>query len=198
MAESPLHAPLAPPTAGGEPLSGSETLAESSVNLVRTGARATEVLEFERAVVAFFVDAAQLLGIPKSVAAIYGICFANAEPLGFGEIHERLEISSGSISQGLKALREIGALRVVQSRQEKRDRFEPDLELKKLIRHYIDGRLEKHLNTGRLRLQAMEQLVPTDTGNEATILRPRLQSLCEWHDKTRALLPLVKGVLKLI
>lgn len=198
MAQKPLHAPSVSPIAGREPLAGSTTTSESAVHLVRAGARARETLEFERAVVAFFVDAAQLLGIPKSVAAIYGICFANAEPLGFAEIHERLEISSGSISQGLKALREIGALRVVQSPNEKRDRFEPDLELKKLIRHYIDGRLEKQLNTGRLRLQAMEQVVPRDSGEESRILRPRLQSLSEWHDKTRALLPLVKSVLKLI
>lgn len=198
MAENPLHAPLGPPPAARGPESDGAVAAEANVNLVRAGVRAKEALEFERAVVAFFVDAAQLLGIPKSVAAIYGICFANAEPLGFAEIHERLEISSGSISQGLKALREIGALRVVQSRNEKRDRFEPDLELKKLIRHYIDGRLEKQLNTGRLRLQAMEQVVPRDSGMESGILRPRLQSLCEWHDKTRALLPLVKNVLKLI
>lgn len=60
----------------------------------------------------FFVDAADMLGVPKSVAAIYGICFASPEPLSFAEIEARLDISKGSISQGLRVLREVGALRV--------------------------------------------------------------------------------------
>lgn len=68
------------------------------------------------AIVSYFVDAAALLGIPKSVAAIYGICFASAEPLSHSDIHARLELSAGSISQGLKLLREVGALRVAEAR----------------------------------------------------------------------------------
>ena len=61
---------------------------------------------------AFFLEAADILGVPKSVAAIYGICFASPQPLGFSEIQARLDISAGSISQGLRVLREIGALKV--------------------------------------------------------------------------------------
>ena len=55
--------------------------------------------------VEFFVKAADLLGIPKSVAAIYGICFASPEPLSFADIEARLDISRGSISQGVASAR---------------------------------------------------------------------------------------------
>ena len=42
-------------------------------DLVLQGERADSVVAFEGQVVDFFVDAADLLGVPKSVAAIYGI-----------------------------------------------------------------------------------------------------------------------------
>jgi hypothetical protein len=78
--------------------------------LVVPGDRPADVVAFERQVVGFFVDAADLLGVPKSVAAIYGIVFASPQPLSFADIEVRLDISKGSISQGLRVLREIGAL----------------------------------------------------------------------------------------
>ncbi len=80
--------------------------------MVRSGTRAAELVSFEDAVVSFFVDAADMLGVPKSVAAIYGICFASPEPLSFSDINDRLDISSGSISQGLRVLKEVGALKI--------------------------------------------------------------------------------------
>lgn len=73
----------------------------------------SETAAVSSAIVAYFVDAAALLGVPKSVAAIYGTCFASSEPLSFSEIQERLDLSAGSISQGLKLLREMGALKIV-------------------------------------------------------------------------------------
>ena len=65
--------------------------------------RPAERVEFEVAVVDFFVGAAHLLGVPKSVAAIYGIVFASAAPLSFADIAARLDLSQGSISQGLRS-----------------------------------------------------------------------------------------------
>ena len=102
---------------------------------------------------------------PKSVAAIYGLCFASAEPLSFADINDRLDLSQGSISQGLRVLREMGALRVVPvdtaepspapPETRRREFFAPDLELRKLVSHWIEQRLEKQLKAGKGRLQAM-------------------------------------------
>jgi len=68
--------------------------------MIRAAGRPADVVAFEEAVVAFFFDAAEILGVPKSLAAIYGVCFASPEPLSFSEVQERLDISAGSISQG--------------------------------------------------------------------------------------------------
>ena len=61
--------------------------------LILPGERPENVVSFETEVVGFFVDAADLLGVPKSVAAIYGIIFASPQPISFASIEARLDIS---------------------------------------------------------------------------------------------------------
>jgi len=61
--------------------------------------------------VAVFADLVVLLGLPKSMGEIYGFVFASAEPPTFADIEQKLGLSKGSVSQGLRALRELGAVR---------------------------------------------------------------------------------------
>jgi len=138
-----------------------------------------------------------MLGVPKSVAAIYGICFASPEPLSFSDVRERLDISAGSISQGLRVLKEVGALKVVIAPTDNRECFTPDLGMRKVISHFLEARLEKQLNSGHGRLEAIVKSVPTTRNGSAKVLRERLKSLQAWHSKARAVLPVVKVFLKL-
>jgi DNA-binding transcriptional ArsR family regulator len=192
--------------------------------LVTEKNRPADVVAFEDAVVSFFVDAADMLGVPKSVAAIYGICFASAEPLSFSEIDERLDISSGSISQGLRVLKEVGALKVVghgpalsviRDSEEPTDsgrstsneeritaarsaaRYEPDLELRKLVLHWIERRLQAQLSSGRNRLQEICDSIPNGSATSLDTLKTRFESLQTWQDKAHSLLPIAKTFLKL-
>lgn len=175
-----------------------QSAAETAVptGLVLPGDRPVGVVAFEEQVVGFFVRAADLLGVPKSVAAIYGIVFATPRPLSFAEIEERLDISKGSISQGLRVLREVGALKEVSTEADKTELFTPDLELRKLVGRFLENRLEKQLTAGSSRLAALGKAVPGRNG-EAAELRKRLQSLSDWHSKAKALLPVARTILKL-
>jgi hypothetical protein len=168
------------------------------------------MVAFERSLVAFFLEAADMLGVPKSVAAIYGICFASPEPLSFADIEARLDISKGSISQGLRVLREVGALKVASgtslsalspqlsaSSARSRELYEPDLKLRKLAAHWIENRLQTQLNAGRTRLQGIVKAVPAGKNGSAKVLKDRVKTLQAWHDQTRKVLPVVKTFLKL-
>ncbi len=159
--------------------------ADLSWRLVRADGRPADVVAFEEAMVSFFLEAAEMLGVPKSVAAIYGICFASPEPLSYTDVRDRLDISSGSVSQGLRILQGVSALKVISLPNSKRELFEPDLELRKLITHYLEERVEKQLNSGRNRLKAIAQAVPEGPDGSGKILRARLKSLQGWHDKSR-------------
>jgi DNA-binding transcriptional regulator GbsR (MarR family) len=168
-----------------------------SWTLVRSEGRPREVVAFEEEVVAFFLDSANLLGVPKSLAAIYGICFASPEPLSFTEVQERLDLSSGSISQGLRILREVGALKVVKTEMDSREFLTPDLELRKLIQHWLTERLQRQLTAGQGRLQTIEKTLPGGRTPSAKVLRARIKSLQGWHDKASSILPFVRTALKL-
>ena len=164
--------------------------------LVLPGNRQTEMVAFENAMVDFFLDAAGLLGAPKSVAAIYGIVFASPSPLSFAEIEARLDISKGSISQGIRVLREIGALKEVSSPAERVELFAPDMELRRLIKRFLEQRLQKQLDAGKARLSALKRALPNSDYPEAGILHSRFNQLQTWHKKARALIPVVKVFLK--
>jgi HTH-type transcriptional regulator, glycine betaine synthesis regulator len=185
--------------------------------LVKAGNRPDNVVAFEESVIGFFIEAADLVGAPKSVAAIYGICFASPEPLSFSEINARLEISSGSISQGLRVLHEVGALKITSGVDLTRTaetvssppnlgpkdpqngkwaaRYKPQLELRKLLQHWIDKRLQEQIVAGRRRLKLIIARVPRQSP-EYTILSQRLGALDAWHSKAEAVVPLLNGLLR--
>jgi DNA-binding transcriptional regulator GbsR (MarR family) len=165
--------------------------------LVRMDGRDEEIAAFEAAMVGFFVDAADLLGVPKSVAALYGICFAAPEPLSLVDIEKKLDLSKGSISQGVRFLRQIGALQEVSTAADRVERFVPDMKLRKLAAHWLEERLQKQLNSGQIRLKAIGKLIPPDQNGSTENLSARLQALQDWHDRTQSLLPIVRTFLKL-
>lgn len=172
-------------------------LRRSAENMVLAHGRDPEVVAFEMAVVSYFLDAATLLGMPKSLAAIYGICFASSESLSATDIKKRLDLSVGSICQGLRLLRGVGALVEVSAPSDRSERFEPDIELRKLILHYLEQRVEKQLDAGKNRIRGIKTAIPRRDPAFAEKLAARIESLEGWHTKSRALLPLVKGALRL-
>ena len=165
--------------------------------LVLAGQRPPEVTAFEGAMVDFFVDAAELLGVPKSVAAIYGIVFASPVPISFADIESRLDISKGSVSQGLRVLREVGAIKEVSAASDKAELFEPDLEMRKLVQRFIENRLAKQLKSGGSRLDQLANTLPKGRNGETAVLKTRVKQLQNWNSKAKALLPIAKTFLKL-
>lgn len=168
--------------------------------VVASGREAHEV-EFEEGMVTFFVDAADLLGVPKSVAAIYGVIFASVTPLSFSEITARLNLSGGSVSQGIKLLREMGAIKAVppegEGESRGRDRFVPDLELRQLMRRFIEQRLEAQLDRGDRNLENLATTASAYAPDNHDLIAQRLSKLRRWHSRARAVIPLVKTALKL-
>jgi DNA-binding transcriptional regulator GbsR (MarR family) len=166
-------------------------------DLLQKQERSASVVGFEEAVVDFFVDAADLLGVPKSVAVLYGIVFASPQPLSFADIQARGTLSKGSVSQGLRVLREMGAIKEVSAPADRSELFTPDLEMRRLIQRFLEQRLEKQLAAGKSRLSALQRSLPNLEKSHAETLRSRLEQLQSWHEKARALLPIARTFLKL-
>jgi DNA-binding transcriptional ArsR family regulator len=150
-----------------------------------------DVTAFEAEVVGVFVGLAQAVGLPKSYGEIYGLLFASAQPLGFTEIQTRLGLSKGSVSQGLRALREIGAVVVAGDFPGRREGYMAATELRPLVAALLRGTLEPQLAHGTARLKVAAGLLGglKVLPHDRRVLARRLDKLQSWHRKAGGLLP---------
>jgi Predicted transcriptional regulators len=151
---------------------------------------------WEIATIELFVRAAGMIGLPKSIGEIYGLLFCSAQPLSFDELEARLQISRGSVSQGLKILRQIGAIKLSYVPGSRKDHYQAELSMKRLIRGFAKDQFSPHLDSGLDRLNAIESLVRglEDPAQQAHAAK-RLETLRTWHQRTQKLLPVVMAVL---
>jgi DNA-binding transcriptional ArsR family regulator len=168
--------------------------------------RAGNHADFQSECVAFFAEAVQIFGVPKSIGQIYGLLYASPEPLSFSDIVERLEISKGSASQGLQLLRSLGAVKPVSRsysltvRQSDgataRDYYEPELGLRRLLGGIIRGRIEPLAGQGRLRMRRLRELAEaTADGAHKEFQLERVEQLETWRRQVTLLLPVLKTLL---
>lgn len=186
------------------------TLSDSS-NSAETPPAGVEV--FEQEVVAVFADLVALLGLPKSMGEIYGLLFAASEPLSFADIERKLGLSKGSVSQGLRALRDLGAIREADTedgpaapetggeagRGARATRWVAVIELRKLVGALLRDRLTPYLQDqeGHVERAArgLAELPPEWAPQRARMLRARLDKLQTWQSRGRTILPLVGKLL---
>lgn len=150
---------------------------------------------FERECVALFSDYLHVLGIPKSIGAIYGALFASPEPLCFTQIVEKLGISKGSVSQGLAFLRQSGAVKEVQISNDRREFFEPELSLRRLASGLIKEKIEPLARDGRSSLFGLKRILATASPGQGKFQITRIRQLETWHRQLRLVIPAVQAVL---
>src|SRR5579862_6810142 len=91
--------------------------------------------------VALFVQLCRLLGQPPSLGEIYGLLFVSARPLPLDELIARLAISKAYGSQGLKFLRNFGAVRMVYKPGDRRVHYEAVAELRSLATRFLHDQI---------------------------------------------------------
>ena len=157
---------------------------------------ATNILaEWEVSLVDLFLNAAQSVGLPKSLGQIYGLLFCRDESLSMGEIMELLQISKGSASQGLRALKQLGAVNLVFERNDRKERFLAEIRLRKLVSGFIREQGEPHLEKGLARLENLENLLSSEEDlDSAHRGKCKEKILVGWHRQMSRLLPLVKMI----
>lgn len=141
--------------------------------------------------IAVFVRVADTLSVPRSIGEIYGLLFCSERPLCFEDIGRRLRISAGSVSQGLRFLRAIGAVKPVYQPGERRDYFAAETSLRRLAAGFLKEKLEPHLEGGRERLEALEARLDASGEAAPAHLVERLHLLQNWQRQGGGLLPLI-------
>ena len=159
-------------------------------------AKPNTLVEIERQVVSLFADGVRVAGLPRSVEEIYGLLFVSAEPLAMDDLVVRLNISKGSVSQGLKFLRTLGAIREVEGPDVRRTYYEGDIELKKLVGGFIREQMRPHMESGKDRLKSLEaEVAKEEDGAKQAFYDERVKKLERWLKQAKLVLPLIQRVL---
>ena len=150
------------------------------------------IFDLESELILFFVNAAQAIGLPKSYGEIYGLYYASDEPLTLDEVIERLQISKGSASQGIRFLKSINALNTVYHPGDRRDHHIAESSLRRIADGLIQQKIAPQLQEGAQRLKALKSEYPTA---DLKPLKEKLNNIESWSKKANLLLPFVSKFL---
>jgi DNA-binding transcriptional regulator GbsR (MarR family) len=156
-----------------------------------------------------FVQMTQSLGSPRSLGEIYGLLYATPRPLSFQDIAERLNLSKGSVSQGLRFLRTVGAIQPVVIAGDRREFFEPVTELRALVGGFLRERINPQLESWGVRAKALkiEDFQCAEAGDPETgkadgltsadrkVISGRLDKLKSWQKRANTVLPMIGKLL---
>ena len=150
----------------------------------------------QQQVVDFFVDGVRVLGLPRSIGEIYGLLFISSEPLSLDDLVQKLNISKGSASQGLRTLKTLGAVREAENINDRRTYYEPATDLKRLVGGFIREQIRPHIDSGKSKVQQLHETAALTTDPiESTFLNERIERLESWMKRGGQVLPMLQKIL---
>jgi HTH-type transcriptional regulator, glycine betaine synthesis regulator len=161
----------------------------------RAAACPEALVEIQRGMAGIFADLADLLGNPSSLGSIYGLLFASPEPLSMEEIVDRLGISTGTASQGLRRLVELDAVTPSKGDGERVTRYTAKLELRPFVSAFLNQQLLPRFGKSSDRLDALEELIGGLDPSDREALRFRLGRAATWHNRAKTFLPVIRRFL---
>lgn len=142
-----------------------------------------------------FVRIAHLFGIPRSIAEIYGLLFASPQPVPTDYVRTKLKMSSGSASQGLRVLRNVGAVHMTYVAGDRRDFFVAETALRKIVAGILREQLASQISNHDERVARLGELLDELPETQRSLFENRVRILQGWRSQAKALLPAVMATL---
>ena len=150
----------------------------------------------ERQMIDVFVDGVKVIGLPKSLGEIYGLLFLSPDALSLDDVTQKLGLSKGSASQGLRMLRELGAVKEASGQGGRRTLYVPDVDLKRLVGGFIREQVRPHLESGKTKCgKLLKNAADIDDPNLKKFYRERIHKLEGWMNRGRVVLPHIQRML---
>jgi len=168
---------------------------DKTEEIVKANGNASRLQPAEVEVIHLFVQFARALGQPRSVAEIYGLLFASEKPLAMDTLIERLNLSKGSASQGLKYLQDLGAVRTVYVAGDRRTHYEAVAELRNLAGRFLRQQILTHFEDSETRLDRIAAQTQKLSDEQRKHINERIKLLRRWERTGRRVLPFVLKML---
>lgn len=126
----------------------------------------------------------QTLGLPRSLGEIYGYLYVAVGPRSMDQIREELGMSVGSVSQGLRQLRNLKAVQVVYVPGERKDFFTAETELRRFVGAFFREILIPQIEESQHRLDALRPTLDGVSTHREHYLS-RFGKMYQWHRTAR-------------
>ena len=128
-----------------------------------------------------WVELADSIGVPRSIGQLYGVLFMAGRAMSAQECADVLKISRSSAGQGLKVLKEYGAIKSVFELGERCERYaiEPDLGV--LIQSVLRGKLAPAFDMFFSKMNAIGDSM--EGSDSSGVLLSRIRKLERWKCK---------------
>ena len=115
--------------------------------------------------------------------------------MSMDEVMKLLGISKGSASQGLRSLRQLGAISSAYAPGDRKERFSAEIRLRKLVAGFLKEQADPHMEKGLSRLVHLRKLLSTEKVDESQKRGVRREEILSgWHRQMSRLLPWVKMI----
>jgi HTH-type transcriptional regulator, glycine betaine synthesis regulator len=159
----------------------------------RAGAKPLNPVEVEA--MHLFVQLSRALGQPPSVAEIYGLLFVAPKPLNQDDLINRINLSKGSASQGLRYLLDLGAVRTVYVPGDRRAHYEAVAELRNLASRFLRQQVLTYFDDADQRLDRLAGEARKLSAEERDFALMRIRMLKSWKRNATMLLPILSKLL---
>ena len=125
-------------------------------------------------------------GFNKIMGQIYGLLYLSREPVSLGQIAEQLQISKGNTSLNVRSMEQWGMIRRISKKGDRRDYYEAETDLWKVVRGILSARDEKEIEM-MLRvigdgLAASSDLDAARKSEDTAFYRKRLEQMQRFGD----------------
>lgn len=140
-------------------------------------------------------------GLNNIMAQLYAILYLSATPLSLDDMVERLKISKGSASVNIRALERYGVVKRVWVKGSRKDYYEAELDISKVIMDRIQAmakiRLSEVDNMINSSHEAIGQVVSQNGTEEESVkvIRDRLGKLKSLYNNAKSLFDLFNATL---
>ena len=142
-----------------------------------------------------FVQLSRALGQPPSVAEIYGLLFVSPKPLNQDDLINRINLSKGSASQGLRYLLDLGAVRTAYIPGDRRAHYEAVAELRNLVSRFLQQQVFTYFEDSGDRLDRLADEAKKLSGEQRDFAVARVKTLKNWRKNATFLMPVLTKLL---
>lgn len=127
----------------------------------------------------------QSFGLGRAVGQIFAYLYFSPEPKNLTDLEEALGISRGAASAGVRQLEQWGAVRKVWVKGDRKDYYEAEEWLGKIIKNVITSEVGKKMTAYHSLVDSMEQALPEieKQNGDSEFIKARIENLKKFHDK---------------